>query len=197
MPTKLGDITGILSELHGANREEVLRRLVPVLYAELETLARAQLRNERPGHTLQTADLVHETYLRLAGAGAPAWQGRHQFFSAAAEAMRRILIEHARRRLRLKRGGGRTRVSLNEVNVSADENPEEFLALDDAICRLEQQDPRAAEIVRLRFFAGLSVEETANVLDISERTVKREWAVARAWLFDTLRDDGTAEDDHV
>lgn len=197
MPTKSGDITGILSELHGANREEVLRRLVPVLYAELETLARAQLRNERPGHTLQTADLVHETYLRLAGAGAPAWEGRHHFFSAAAEAMRRILIEHARRRLRLKRGGGRTRVSLSEVNVSADENPEEFLALDDAIRRLEQQDPRAAEIVRLRFFAGLSVEETANVLDISERTVKREWAVARAWLFDTLRDDGTAEDDHV
>jgi RNA polymerase sigma factor (TIGR02999 family) len=186
----VGDITGILSELRGASREEVLRRLVPLLYAELATLARAQLRNERPGHTLQT-DLVHETYLRLAGAGAPAWEGRRHFFSAAAEAMRRILIEHARRRSRLKRGGDRTRVSLSEAHVAADENPEEFLALDEAIRRLERQDPRAAEIVRLRFFAGLSVEETASALDISERTVKREWAVARAWLFDRLRDDST------
>jgi len=188
MPTASVNITGVLAELRGASREQILERLVPLLYAELRTLARAQLRNERSGHTLQTADLVHETYLRLAGGQAQDWHGRRHFFSAAAEAMRRILIEHARRRSRLKRGGERTRVSLSEVNIAAVENPEDVLALDDAIRRLEQQDPRAAEIVRLRFFAGLSIEETADVLDISPRTVKREWAVARAWLFDRLRD---------
>jgi RNA polymerase sigma factor (TIGR02999 family) len=184
------DITGVLAELRGASREQILEKLVPLLYAELRTLARAQLRNERSGHTLQTADLVHETYLRLAGGQAQHWHGRRHFFSAAAEAMRRILIEHARRRSRLKRGGGQTRVSLSEVSIT-EENPDELLALDDAIQRLEQQDTRAAEIVRLRFFAGLSVEETADALDVSPRTVKREWAVARAWLFDELRDDRT------
>jgi len=191
MPTASDNITGVLADLRGASREQILKRLVPLLYAELRTLARAQLRNERSGHTLQTSDLVHETYLRLAGGQIQDWHGRRHFFSAAAEAMRRILVEHARRRSRLKRGGERTRVSLSEVNVAAGESPEELLALDDAIRRLDQQDPRAAEIVRLRFFAGLSVEETANALDISPRTVKREWAVARAWLFDRLRDDRT------
>ena len=191
------DITGVLREMRGASREEILERLVPLLYKDLNALARAQLRNERPGHTLQTADLVHETYLRIAGPGAGDWYGRRHFFSAAAEAMRRILIEHARRRLAMKRGGEQRRVSLsdvNEVSIASEENPEDLLALDDAIRRLDEQDPRAAEIVRLRFFAGLSVEETANALEISERTVKREWAVARAWLFDALRDERFAGD---
>ena len=191
------DITGVLAELRGASREQILERLVPLLYAELRTLARVQLRNERSGHTLQTSDLVHETYLRLAGDQVQAWHGRRHFFSAAAEAMRRILIEHARRRSRLKRGGEQTRVSLSEVSITGEENPEDLLALDDAIQRLEQQDPRAAEIVRLRFFAGLSVEETADALELSPRTVKREWAVARAWLFDRLRDDRTGGGQYV
>ena len=185
------DITGILAELRGAGREQALEKLVPLLYAELRTLARAQLRHERPGHTLQTADLVHEAYLRLAGGPAQDWQGRRHFFSAAAESMRRILIEHARRRSRVKRGGERTQVPLTDVAIAAEEHPDALLALDDAIRRLEERDPRASEIVRLRFFAGLSVEETARALEISERTVKREWAAARAWLFDALREDCT------
>jgi RNA polymerase sigma-70 factor (ECF subfamily) len=191
MTSPSDDISGVLAQLRGASREEALEKLMPLLYAELRTLARAQLRNERPGHTLQTADLVHEAYLRLAGGPTQDWDGRRHFFSAAAEAMRRILIEHARRRSRVKRGGERKQVSLSDVVIAAEEQPDDLLALDDAIRRLEERDPRASEIVRLRFFAGLSVEETARALDISERTVKREWAVARAWLFDSLRDDRT------
>ena len=189
MASASDDITGVLAEPRGASREQILTQLVPLLYAELGKLARAKLRNERPGHTLQTADLVHETYLRIATGHPQGWNSRGHFFSAAAEAMRRILVENARRRSRLKRGGDWARVSLGEVGASAEADPEGLLALDDAIRRLEQQDPRAAEIVRLRFFAGLSVGETADALDISERTVKREWAVARAWLFDVLRED--------
>ncbi len=149
-------------------------------------MARAQLRHERPDHSLQATALVHEAYLRLAGRGDPQWNDKAHFFHAAAEAMRRILIEHARSRARVKRGGGQKRVSLSGIDLAAEQDPEEVLALDDAIRRLEQQDPSVAEVVRLRFFAGLSVEETAQALGISERTVKREWAFARAWLFHAL-----------
>jgi RNA polymerase sigma factor (TIGR02999 family) len=166
-----------------------MERLLPLVYGELRTLARAQLRNERPDHTLEPTALVHEAYLRLIGAAAPPWSDRQHFFRAAAEAMRRILIEHARKRGRVKRGGpGRLRVDLSGVNLASADDADSLLALDDAFRRLEQQDPEAADVVRLRFFAGLSVAETAQATGRSERTVKREWAFARAWLYDALRD---------
>jgi RNA polymerase sigma factor (TIGR02999 family) len=125
--------------------------------------------------------------MRLLGGDYPAWNDRRHFFRAAAEAMRRILIEHARSRVREKRGGKQVRVPLSGLSLASDQDPTEILALDDAIRRLREQDPQAAEIVELRFYGGLSVEETAQTLDVSERTVKREWAVARAWLYDALR----------
>lgn len=180
------DVTRVLTELRGAGREQALERLVPMVYAELRAMAQAHLRNERPDHSLQATALVHEAYLRLVGDARPTWNDRAHFFHAAAEAMRRILIEHARQRGAVKRGGDQVKVPLSGVNLASEQDPEEILALDDAILRLEEQDPTAAEVVRLRFFAGLSVQETALILELSERTVKREWASARAWLYRAL-----------
>jgi RNA polymerase sigma factor (TIGR02999 family) len=180
------EITRILAALRGADRREALERLLPVVYGELRRLAKAQMRHERPDHTLQTTALVHEAYLRMLGAQNPPWNDRVHFFRAAAEAMRRILIEHARRRRRIKRGGDRVRVTLSGLKLGISEDPDTILALDDALGRLDKRDPRAADVVRLRFFAGLSVEETAKALEVSARTVKREWSFARAWLFDAL-----------
>ncbi len=188
MERSRGDVTRVLAELRGAGREEALERLVPLVYTELRAIAQAHLRHERSDHSLQATALVHESYLRLLGGASPTWNDRRHFFRAAAEAMRRILIEHARRRGRVKRGGKRVRVRLSGVNLATEQDPQELLALDDAIRRLEEQDPRAAEVVRLRFFAGLSVRETAQAMDTSERTVKREWAFARAWLYEVLRE---------
>jgi RNA polymerase sigma factor (TIGR02999 family) len=186
----LNDVSRILAAARGAGRQEVMERLLPVVYDELRALARAQLRRERPDHTLQPTALVHEAYLRLlAGVNLP-WNDRQHFFRAAAEAMRRILIEHARKRGRVKRGGGQIRVDLSGVDLAGGPDPDQLLALDDAFRRLEQQDPEAADVVRLRFFAGLSVAETAHATGRSERTVKREWAFARAWLYDALRSSG-------
>jgi RNA polymerase sigma factor (TIGR02999 family) len=183
-----GPITQILDDLQGADRQEVFEHLLPLVYDELRMIARARLRHERQGHTLQPTALVHEAYIRLLSGDAPPWNDRIHFFRAAAEAMRRILIDHARKKGRIKRGGGRFQVTLGDVATGQGIPLEDLLALDDAIQRLEGQDPRMAEIVRLRFFAGLSVEETAKALEVSERTVKREWAVARAWLFDAMRE---------
>jgi len=179
-------VSRILRDLRGADREEALNRLFPAVYAELRAAARAQLRHERSDHTLQATALVHEAYLRLLSGAYPTWNDRQHFFRAAAEAMRRILVEHARGRARVKRGGNPIRVTLTDVASLTHQDPAEVLALDAAIRRLEEQDPTAADIVRLRFFAGLSVEETAATLDLSDRTVKREWAFARAWLFNAL-----------
>lgn len=178
-----GEVTQVLAQLRGASREEALDRLVPLVYAQLRAIAQAHLRHERPDHTLQATALVHEAYLRLVGGAQPPWNDRAHFFHAAAEAMRRILVEHARKRGRVKRGGKRERVPLSSVNLATEQDPAEILALDDAIRRLQEQDPTTAEVVRLRFFAGLSVAETAQVLQVSARTVKREWAFARAWLY--------------
>lgn len=182
-------ITQILADMKGEGRQAVMDRLLPLVYDELRSLARSHLRNERIEHTLQPTALVHEAYLRLLGAARPSWNDRRHFFGAAAEAMRRILIEHARKRGRAKRGGKRVRVDLSGVDLASDEDLEQVVALDDAFRRLEEQDPRAADVVRLRVFAGLSVEETARATDLSERTVKREWAFARAWLYQALRAD--------
>lgn len=186
----MSDISQILAGMRGGNRKDAIERLVPLVYDELRALARTQLRHERPDHSLQATALVHEAYLRLLGGDRPPWNDRQHFFRAAAEAMRRILIEHARKRGRIKRGGKRVRVELSGVDLAGEQDPEQVLALDDAFQRLEGQDPTAADVVRLRFYAGLSVEETAKAMDLSERTVKREWAFARAWLHDALRDTG-------
>jgi len=164
--------------------------LIDALYQELRQLARARMRRERPDATLRTTELVHEAYLRLGTPGHRGWENRAHFFASAAEAMRRILIERARARAREKRGGegGRPpqRVPLSDLgpaDLGMDYDPDEVLALDDAIERLRLLDARAADVVRLRFYAGLSVEETAEALGVAARTVKRDWTVARAWLY--------------
>jgi RNA polymerase sigma factor (TIGR02999 family) len=183
-----GDITRILAGAAGLSREEALERLVPLVYDELRVIARSRLRDERPDHTLQTTDLVHEAWARMAGDRNPPWNDRGHFFRAAAEAMRRILIDHARTRTRVKRGGGAIPVELLETDRVTWPDPDIVLALDEAIRRLAEQAPRAADVVKLRYFAGLGIEETARALELSERTVKREWTFARAWLLDALRD---------
>lgn len=180
-------ISRILGASRGLTRHEVLDRLTPVVYDELRRMAAAQLRQERPDHTFQPTALVHEAYIRLLGAEQGAWNDRRHFFRAAAQAMRRILIEHARKRRSLKRGGEPVRVSFDQLGPPSWDTPERILAVDDALLRLEEQDPQAAEVVQLRYFAGLSVAETAETLDISERTVAREWSFARAWLRKALR----------
>jgi len=177
----------ILDASDGLSRHEVLERLAPVVYDELRVLAAAQLRWERPDHTLQPTALVNEAYVRLLGDKRPPWTDRSHFFRAAARAMRRILTDHARKRRSLKRGGEPIRVSFDKIGPQSWNEPEEMLALDDALLRLEERDPRAAEVVQLRYFAGLSVAQTAEALEISERTVKRDWTVARAWLRNALR----------
>ena len=190
MASGQGDITRILADLNGPNRQEALDRLVTLVYSHLLAIAQSRLRYERPDHSLEANALVHEAYLRLLGGDYPTWNDRRHFFRAAAEAIRRILIEHARSRVRAKRGGKQVRVPLSGLSLASDQDPTQILALDDAIRRLREQDPQAADVVELRFFGGLSVEETAHTLDVSERTVKREWAVARAWLYDALRGSG-------
>jgi len=156
------------------------------VYKELRAIADRHMRGERRGHTLGATALVHEVYVRLLGGETLPLSDRAGFFHAAAEAMRRILIEHARARGRQKRGGGRQRVPLEVADLASNEHVGEILAVDEALRRLEKEDARAAEVVRLRFFAGLSVEEAATVLQSSSRSVAREWAYARAWLYRTM-----------
>ncbi len=170
---------------------------LPLVYRELRRIARARMAGERVDHTLQATALVHETWLRLVGADGPEWNDRAAFYRAAAVAMRRILVEHARRRARHKRGGGVDREPVSVAGLPAP-RPDlacaaTFLQLDQEIERLEREDPRAGEIVRLRFFAGLGVDETAAALGLSRRTVLREWAFARARLFAALGDGGAAD----
>jgi len=163
------------------------RELILAVYGELRALARRQLARERGGHTLQPTALVHEAWLRLGLSGDRAdWQGRAHFFGAAAEAMRRILIEHARGKARLKRGGDAPRVTLDQVGADVAVAPEELLALDRALAGLERQDAQMATVVKLRYFAGLTVDETAGALGIAPRSVNRLWTAARAWLLREL-----------
>jgi RNA polymerase sigma factor (TIGR02999 family) len=160
--------------------------LLPLVYEELRRLAAQRLADERPGHTLQPTALVHEAYLRLLGDDARRWADRGHFFRAAAESMRRILIDHARAKRGPKRGGSRNRVSLDLAELATESDGDEILAVTEAISRLEQQNPEVAEIVRLRFYVGLSAEETARALGVSQRTVYRDWTYARAWLIREL-----------
>ena len=178
-PTK---VTRILAELTDGD-PDATKKLLPLVYEELRKLAHARMRNEPAGHTLQTTDLVHEAYLRLVGNKDPGWENCRHFFAAAAEAMRRILIERARRNARIKHGGGRRRRSLQDMEVADAKRPtEDILALDEALQKLEDQDDMRSEIVKLRYFAGLTIEQTAELLGVSPATVSGHWTFARAWL---------------
>ena len=162
-------------------------RLLETVYDQLRKIAQQRLKDEKPGHTLQATALVHEAYLRLVRNNEGLqWSSRGQFYVAAAQAMQRILIEHARRKKRLKRGGDRQPAAANVLDLALDENLEDVVVIHEAIKRLESADPRAALVTRLRFYAGLTVEETAKAMHISQRTVMREWVFARAWLRDAL-----------
>jgi len=156
--------------------------LLPLVYDHLRTIAARQMAGERKSHTLEPTALVHEAYLRLVGQEPLAWTTKGHFYAAAAEAMRRILIDHARARASQKRGGGRLRLALDVVDLAAREDPAEILAVDEALSRLEKQDAHMAAIVKLRFFAGLSEDEASHALGVSPRTLRREWTMARAFL---------------
>lgn len=180
-----GDVTSLLQEIKKGNRQAE-RELIPLVYAELRRIAGAYLRHEAPGHSLQATALVHEAYLRLTGIREVDWQSRGHFFAVTASIMRRILVDHARASHARKRGDGWKAVSLNEAILPAPDRGPEILALDEALTRLAQLDERQSKVVELRFFAGMSEEEAGKALGISARTVKREWRIAKAWLFKEL-----------
>ena len=182
MPTDPGDVTRLVADLSQGQPEET-SKLIPVVYDELRRLARHYLRQERPDHTLQTTALVHEAYLRLVEHGEITWQNQAQFIGVAARVMRRVLVDYARARQSGKRGGLEQKVSL-EIGplIFTPEQTEELLALDHALTKLAELSPRQCRIIELRFFGGLTVEETAELIGIAPKTVKRDWTVARAWL---------------
>ena len=187
------DVTRLLKEWANGARS-ALEALTPLVYAELRRLAQSYLRSEAPGHTLQPTALVHEAFLRLHDRNAPDCQSRSQFYGLAAHLMRQILIDHARGRQAQKRGGPAVHLSLEEGLVVSPERDADLVALDDALERLASVDPRKSQVVELRFFGGLDVEEIAEVLKVSEKTVRRDWQFAKAWLVHELRgeqgDDG-------
>jgi len=182
-----GMVTQILKAA-GKGDPKAAADLLPLVYTELRKLAQARMAKIPPGNTLQPTALVHEAYLRLVGDDQPSWNSRGHFFSAAAEAMRQILVDQARRKKRLKHGGGRKRVNMDVVEPAIEPPSDDILALDEALTRLEQDDPRKAEIVKLRYFAGLNSAETAAALDLSEVTIRRECRFIRALLSVQLQD---------
>lgn len=187
-PNDAGERVTRLLEAAAGREAKATEALLPLVYDELRKLAAHRMTAERGDHTLQATALVHEAYLRLVGDRSNPWANRAQFFIAAAEAMRRILIEHARAKREPRRGGGLKRWPLDVVDLATMDEPEQIMALDEAISRLEEQDADAARVVRLRFYAGLTMEEVAETLGVSPRTVKREWSFARAFLFRVLED---------
>jgi RNA polymerase sigma factor (TIGR02999 family) len=186
------DITRIIQACQSGDAAAA-EALLPAVYGELRRLASARLAGERPGQTLQATALVHEAYLRLLpgdeSANPVRWDGRGHFFAAAAEAMRRILVERARAKSAGKRGGGWRRVALDPARLTLDEVPPELIELDDVLTRFREIEPRKAKLVELRFFAGLTLEQAAELLDISPATAGRDWAFARAWLYRALGPD--------
>ena len=185
----MNDVTRILSAFERGD-PKAAEGLLPLVYDELRKLAAQRLAREKPGQTLQATALVHDAYLRLVGPeGARRWEGRGHFFAAAAEAMRRIMVDNARRKRRPKHGGDRVRVPLNSITLPVEDRFHDLLALDEALDALARDEPVKAELVKLRYFAGLSVEEAAACLGIAPITAKRYWAVARAWLYAALSDD--------
>jgi RNA polymerase sigma-70 factor, ECF subfamily len=180
------DVTVLLSELSRGNKDAV-EKLTPLIYDELKRLARSYMRRERPDHTLQATGLVHEAYLKLVQQENIAWESRSHFFGIAAHLMRQILIDHARAHLCQKRGGALNFVPLNEALAFSPEKSEELVRLDEALKHLSAIDARQGKVVELRFFGGLSVEETAEYLKVSPKTVKRDWALAKRWLLMEMR----------
>jgi RNA polymerase sigma factor (TIGR02999 family) len=181
----MNDLTQVLQAIRrgdGRASEELL----PLVYNELRQLAMARMAREAAGQTLQATALVHEAWLRMVGAGDRTWQNRAHFFGAAAEAMRRILVENARRKSRLKRGGGQQRLDIEELDLAAATPDDKVLLMDEALEQLQKQDPEKARIVVLKFFGGLTNQEVAENLGITERTVERQWAYAKAWLFEKI-----------
>ena len=178
------EVTRLLDAAGGGDRH-ALSRLYEQVYGELRIMAAAGMRGERSGHTLQPTALVNEAYLRLVPGGR--FENRRHFFGAAAQAMRRILVDHARQKSAEKRGAGLARITLSDLDVAAPEENLDVLAVHEALERLAESDPRLGELVNLRFFAGLSIEDTARALDISPATVKRDWAFARAWLIEEVQ----------
>jgi RNA polymerase sigma factor (TIGR02999 family) len=177
----MNDVTRILSAVeHGDS--QAAEQLLPLVYDELRKLAAQKLAQERPGQTLQATALVHEAYLRLVGATDPGWDSRGHFFAAAAEAMRRILVENARRKASAKAGGGRQRLDLSDAEPAIEGPSLDLLAMDEALTALEARDPRKAALVKLRYFAGLTIDQAAAALGISASTADNDWAYARSWL---------------
>ena len=175
------DVTRLLAAW-AAGDQNALEELVPLVYSELRRLARSYMRRERADHSLGGTALVHEAYLRLVNQKEMQWQNRAQFFGVASQLIRNILVDHARRRNRLKRGGDAVKLAIDEGTDASGERELDLVALDDALTALAEMDPRQSRIVELRFFTGLSIEDTAEALGISPATVKREWVTARAWL---------------
>jgi RNA polymerase sigma factor (TIGR02999 family) len=178
----MSDVTRILTAIERGD-VKAANELLPLVYEELRRLAAQKMSQERPGQTLQATALVHEAYIRLVGLEDRNWSGRTHFFAAAAEAMRRILIENARRKRRLKRGIAQERVDLDDAYLAIEEPSEDIVALDEALAKLADEDSVKAELVKLRYFAGLTIEQAAQLLGISRATADRYWSYARAWLF--------------
>jgi RNA polymerase sigma-70 factor (ECF subfamily) len=179
-----GDVTRLLEAAGGGDRQ-ALERLYEQVYGELRKMANSGMRGERSGHTLQPTALVNEAFIRL-NPTESAWENRRHFFGAAAQAMRRILVDHARQKQAEKRGDGMERITLSDLDVGAPETDLDVLAVNDALDRLAAEDPRLAEMVNLRFFAGMSIADTAQALSMSPATVKRDWVFARAWLYEQI-----------
>jgi RNA polymerase sigma-70 factor (ECF subfamily) len=186
------EVTQLLGDWSGGD-DKALEKLIPLVQPELHRLAHYYMSRERAGHTLQTTALLDEAYLRLVENSERSWQNRTHFVAAAAQLMRRIMVDHARERQSLKRGGGAARVTLDEAALVTEKRSEELLALDEALEKLAAQDPRKSQIVELRYFGGLTMEETAGFLNTSLRTVEREWNMAKAWLYRALSGDEPIE----
>jgi RNA polymerase sigma factor (TIGR02999 family) len=182
------EVTQLLGEWSGGD-EGALEKLFPLVQPELHRLAHHYMSRERAGHTLQTTAILNEAYLRLVDNTKPLWQNRNHFVAAAAQLMRRIMVDHARERHTIKRGGGALKVTLDEAAFVTEARSDELLALDEALEELAGLDPRKSQIVELRYFGGLTIEETAEFLNLSQRTVEREWTMAKAWLYRALRGD--------
>jgi len=182
----MSDITLILDAINRGESQEA-EKLLPLVYNELRNLATTRMLQESAGHTLQPTALVHEAWLRLVGDGSRNWKGRAYFFAAAAEAMRRILVDRARRKARLKHGGGQERLNIEELELAEVATDDKILFVDDALEQLERSHPERAKVVVLKFFAGMTNKETADTLGINERSVDRHWVCARAWLFQKLQ----------
>ena len=184
----MSEVTRILNAIEQGDAQAA-DKLLPLVYEELRRLAARKMSQEPPGQTLQATALVHEAYIRLLGSEARNWNGRMHFFCAAAEAMRRILIDNARRKQRLKRGGGQQKIGLEDAEIAIEAPSEDLIALDEALAKLARADKVKADLVKLRYFAGLTLEQAAGILELSQTTAKRHWTYARAWLYRQITSD--------